>query len=50
MGHTVGERSWNTWIFCVFSVARFVESVLRLAVRVNSISGRVVRSQRCAGV
>jgi hypothetical protein len=32
-------------VFCVFSVA-VMESVLRLAVRGNSISGRVVRRQR----
>jgi hypothetical protein len=45
MGHTVGERSWNTW-FLVYLASRLWRSVLRLAVRVNSISGRVVRRQR----
>jgi hypothetical protein len=45
MGHTVGERWWKNAVFCVFSVA-VMESVLRLAVRGNSISGRVVRRQR----
>jgi hypothetical protein len=45
MGHTVGEQWWKNAVFCVFSVA-VMESVLRLAVRGNSISGRVVRRQR----
>jgi hypothetical protein len=48
MGHTVGERSWKYVVFFVFSVA-VMERVLRLAVRGNSISGRVfgVRGCRC---
>jgi hypothetical protein len=45
MGQTVGELSWKNADFCVFSVATW-KSVLRLAVRGNSIPGRVVRRQR----
>jgi hypothetical protein len=45
MGHTVGEMSWKKRGFCLFSLSLW-QSVLRLAVRGNSISGRVVRRQR----
>jgi hypothetical protein len=45
MGHTVGELSWKNVIF-VYLAWRLWQSVLRLAVRGNSISGRVVRRQR----
>jgi hypothetical protein len=45
MGHTVGERSWKNVVF-VYLAWRLWKRVLRLAVRGNSISGRVVRRQR----
>jgi hypothetical protein len=45
MGHTVGER-WRKNAVFVYLAWRLWKSVLRLAVRGNSISGRVVRRQR----
>jgi hypothetical protein len=48
MGHKVGELSWKNVFFCVFSVA-VMQKFLRLAVRGNSISDRVVRRQRVPG-
>jgi hypothetical protein len=39
------ELSWND-VFFVYLAWRLWQSVLRLAVRGNSISGRVVRRQR----
>jgi hypothetical protein len=45
MGHTVGERSWEYVVF-LLAAWRLWKSVLRVAVRGNSISGRVVRRQR----
>jgi hypothetical protein len=41
MGHTVGELSW-IHVVLVYLASRLWKSVLRLAVRVNSICGRVV--------
>jgi hypothetical protein len=45
MGHTIGELSLNN-VFFVYLTWRLWQSALRLAVRENSISDRVVRRQR----
>jgi hypothetical protein len=45
MGHTLGERSWKN-VFLFLLAWRLWKSVLRLAVRGNSISGQVVRRHR----
>jgi hypothetical protein len=45
MGHALGNCRGKTPIF-VYSAWRLWQSVLRLAVRGNSISGRVFRRQR----
>jgi hypothetical protein len=45
MGHTIGELSLNN-VFFVYLTWRLWQSVLRLAVRENSIFDRVVRRQR----
>jgi hypothetical protein len=41
----IGELSWNN-VFFVYLARRLWKRVLRLAVRGNSIFGRVVRRQR----
>jgi hypothetical protein len=46
MRQTVGELSWNNMPTFVYSAWRLWQSVLRLLVRGNSISRRVVRRQR----
>jgi hypothetical protein len=45
MGHTVCGRSWKN-VFFVILAWRLRKSVLTLAVRENTISGRVVMRQR----